>query len=163
MRNLLLYCVVLLILFSCKSVKQVKVNTIEIGQSSNQAKVENIIDLAKSFKGVRYKYGGSSKKGMDCSGLIQTSFKSELVVLPRTTKDLVKSGNWIALNKVKKGDLLFFATSKNSKNINHVGLVTTIQNGEIHFIHSSSSQGVIISNLKQRYWYLAFVQARRVL
>ena len=67
-----------------------------------------IIRHAKYFEGTRYKYGGTTKKGMDCSGLVVTAFKKENIILPRTTTDLSKRGDWIDIKKVKKGDLLFF-------------------------------------------------------
>lgn len=123
----------------------------------------NIISKAKTYKGVRYKYGGDSKKGMDCSGLIVTSFKSEDILLPRTTAQLSTFGDWIDLKKVNEGDLLFFATKKNSRRVNHVGIVTKVNGKDLEFIHSTSSKGVITSSLSEGYWYLAFVQARRVL
>ena len=103
------------------------------------------------------------KRGMDCSGLIVTSFKSQNILLPRTTSELSTYGDWIDLKKVQKGDLLFFATRKNSRVINHVGIVTQANTGYVEFIHSTTSAGVITSKLSERYWYFAFVQARRVI
>jgi len=168
MRILLLLCIILISFSSCKSTRQAKVitkrpkkeNTIT---TSNSAKADDIVDYAQQFEGVRYKYGGTTKKGMDCSGLIQTSYKSESVLLPRTTNDLAKSGDWVDLKEVEKGDLLFFATKKNSRKVNHVGIVTNVNKDDVEFIHASTSKGVITSKLKERYWYLTFVQARRVL
>ena len=122
-----------------------------------------IIDYAKSFEGTRYKYGGTSKRGMDCSGLIYTSFKNYDINLPRTTEGLKSIGSWVDLKEVTIGDLVFFATRKNSRNVNHVGIVTATRTGNIEFIHASTSKGVIISSLAERYWYFAFVQARRIL
>jgi cell wall-associated NlpC family hydrolase len=129
--------------------------------TSNTAR--SVIKNAEQFNGIRYKYGGTTKQGMDCSGLIYTAFKKEAISLPRTTRDLSKKGQWIDLKEVKAGDLLFFATKKNNRAINHVGLVTHAQVGRVEFIHSTSSKGVITSLLSERYWYFAFVQARRVL
>ncbi|WP_040281464.1 C40 family peptidase [Psychroserpens damuponensis] len=158
---------------SCNSSKRVVTKKSKTTKSSNKRhtspsastpkKVANIIDYAKTFEGTRYKYGGTTKKGMDCSGLVVTAFKKEDVLLPRTTGDLSKRGDWIDVKKVKEGDLLFFATSKNNRRVNHVGIVTSSRPGHVEFIHASSSRGVMISNLAERYWYLAYVQARRVL
>ena len=67
------------------------------------------------------------------------------------------------IKKIQEGDLVFFATRKNSRKVNHVGIVTNVRNGEVSFIHSSTSRGVIISKISERYWYLAYVQARRYL
>jgi len=129
----------------------------------NNATADAVVKEAEKYKGVRYKYGGTTKKGMDCSGLVVTAFGSENISLPRTTGDLSSTGDWIDLKTVQKGDLLFFATKKNSRKINHIGIVTTSRDGYVDFIHASSSKGVMISNLAERYWYFAFVQARRVL
>lgn len=132
-------------------------------RNSNSVLAENIIDYAMKFEGVRYKYGGTTKKGMDCSGLVTTAFSSEGISLPRSSSDIALSGDWIDIKEVQKGDLLFFATSKKSRNINHVALVTHVNEGQVEFIHATTSAGVIVSSLAERYWYFAFVQARRVL
>ena len=175
MKNLALILTLLFILNSCKSSKGIvtiksKSNvseTIENSLSTRSPETDSIansiIDYAKQFNGVKYKYGGTTKKGMDCSGLVTTAFKSEDILLPRTTEDLALEGDWIDLKEVQKGDLLFFATKKNNRNVNHVGLVTEARLGFVEFIHASSSLGVIISNLAERYWHTTFVQARRIL
>ena len=163
----LLFILILIVSFSsCKSSKSVNKRqkvVVKKSEAKPLFKVDNIIDYAKKFEGVRYKYGGTTKKGMDCSGLIYTTFKAHDIVMPRTTKDLSVSGNWVDLKKVTKGDLVFFATNKNSRKVNHVGIVTNTKGSEISFIHSSSSRGVMISQISQKYWYFAFVQARRYL
>jgi len=124
---------------------------------------ESIIKNAEKFKGTRYKYGGTTKKGMDCSGLIYTAFKEEDIALPRVSSAMAKTGDWIDLKEVREGDLLFFATQKNNRKVNHVGLVTYTSPGNVEFIHSTTSRGVLTSKLSEKYWYFAFVQARRVL
>jgi len=162
MKRIALLCLVSFYLFSCGSAKTKKRprtnKTITINPLA-----EKIITNAETYKGVRYKYGGTTKKGMDCSGLIHTAFKEEKIELPRISREMATYGNWIDLKEVKNGDLLFFATKKGSRKVNHVGLVTSARIGHIEFIHSSSSKGVITSNLAEKYWYFAFVQARRVL
>lgn len=163
----LIVLIILAISFnSCNSAKSTQKNekiVVKKKGANPLPKADNIIKHAKKFEGTRYKYGGTTKRGMDCSGLIYTSFISEDIALPRTTKDLASTGNWIDLKDVKKGDLLFFATKKNSRKVNHIGIVTASQVGRVEFIHSTSSKGVIVSELSERYWYFAFVQARRVL
>ncbi|WP_282030587.1 C40 family peptidase [Winogradskyella eximia] len=163
---------ILLLIFlatSCKSKKSyssrksstpsVKVNT----TAKPTAEAETIVKYAKTFDGTRYKYGGTTKKGMDCSGLIYTSYKKHNVNLPRTTSGLQGTGDWIDVKEVNVGDLVFFATKKNSRKVNHVGIVTNVRTGNVEFIHASSSKGVMISSLAEKYWYFSFVQARRVL
>ena len=177
MKNLAPILIILLCLNSCKSskgvatkkpkedkVSEIIINRIPISTDVKTDSLANsIIDYAKQFDGVKYKYGGTTKKGMDCSGLITTAFKSKDILLPRSSKNMANVGNLIGINEVQKGDLLFFATQKNSDTINHVGLVTDVRPGFVEFIHATTSLGVIISNLAERYWHFAFVQARRIL
>lgn len=171
MRYITLALLLCLSLSSCKSKRHIvtkKTNSSTTvtrpAISKNTSKtISEIIEHAKSFEGTRYKYGGTTKKGMDCSGLIYTSFLKENIQMPRTTGALSSQGDWIDVNDVQEGDLLFFATKKNSRSVNHVGIVTSSRPGHVEFIHSTTSRGVITSNLSERYWYLAYVQARRVL
>lgn len=132
-------------------------------RDGNSKIAEDIIDYAEKFEGVRYKYGGTTKKGMDCSGLVTTAFNSEGISLPRSSSQIALSGDWIDLKEVQKGDLLFFATNKKSRAVNHVALVVDVNGDQVQFIHSTTSAGVITSYLEERYWYYAFVQARRIL
>ncbi len=168
MQKLVFISLSFIFLLSCGSSKS-KINTKKSPTKTTGTKKTSIsplalkvVDNAKSYKGTRYKYGGTTKKGMDCSGLIYTAFKEEQIVFPRISKDMATHGKWVDIKKVQKGDLLFFATKKGSRTVNHVGLVTTARTGHVEFIHSSTSKGVIISNLAEKYWYFAFVQARRV-
>lgn len=130
---------------------------------SNKSTADNIIDYAKQFEGTRYKWGGRTKSGMDCSGLVFESFKSSNILLPRISRDMAKKGTKIQLKKVLKGDLLFFKTGNRRNSINHVGLIVEISNNDIKFIHATTSNGVIISGLNETYWLKAFHEARRIL
>ncbi|MFS4417541.1 C40 family peptidase [Maribacter sp. 2307ULW6-5] len=126
-------------------------------------KAEDIINTALTFSGVRYKFGGTTKKGMDCSGLLYVSFAKHDVPLPRTSFHMASKGQKIRLGNVAKGDLLFFKTTKRAKRINHVGMVVDVDGKDIKFIHASTSRGVIVSSLREGYWNSAFVKATRVL
>lgn len=137
--------------------------TVKDVYATEHTKADNIIDTALEFSGVRYKYGGTTKKGMDCSGLLYVAFGENNIKLPRVSYHMAEEGRRIRLSDVTKGDLLFFRTSKGAKRINHVGMVVTVEKGEIKFIHSSSSRGVIVSSLREGYWNSAFVRATRVL
>jgi cell wall-associated NlpC family hydrolase len=157
-----------LLLMSCsstrKSTQQSTRYSKEItSSSSNNAKVNSVITFAKSFEGTRYKFGGTTKSGMDCSGLVFVAFKNQNVALPRVSRDMATRGTQISLQQTTAGDLVFFKTSKSSRNINHVGLVVEAKNGSIFFIHSTTSRGVIISSLDESYWNNAFVQVRRII
>jgi cell wall-associated NlpC family hydrolase len=125
--------------------------------------VKGVVSHAKKFEGTKYKFGGTTKKGMDCSGLIYVSFLEEGISLPRTSRAMSLQGQRLYLNEVGPGDLLFFETNKNKRVINHVGLVVKVDDDQIYFIHSSTSRGVIISSLSESYWKNNFVMARRVI
>ena len=191
MRLSLILLMLSLLLFSCKSTKPLKVEksqTVLIADKVNDSITEintnnfeeepiaesdisyessnkafNIIDFAKQFEGVKYKFGGTTKKGMDCSGLVHETFKAFDISLPRISRDMAKEGVKVFIDDVKEGDLLFFKTSKKGNIISHVGLVVTALPGNIEFIHSTTNQGVIISSLAERYWYYSFAEARRIL
>jgi cell wall-associated NlpC family hydrolase len=124
---------------------------------------DNVINTALTFSGTKYKYGGTTKKGMDCSGLLYVAFGEHNVQLPRVSYNMAEKGKRVKINKVQKGDLLFFKTKRRAKKINHVGMVVAVEGDVIKFIHSSSSRGVIVSSLREGYWNKAFVKATRVL
>lgn len=127
------------------------------------AKVNDIINTALSYNGTRYKYGGTTKRGMDCSGLLYISFQSADISLERSSSAMATQGEPIDLKEVRKGDLLFFTTGRSKKQINHVGLVVAVRDNEIRFIHATTSRGVMVSYLHEGYWNHAFHHARRIM
>jgi cell wall-associated NlpC family hydrolase len=170
-RKILFLLIISSFIVSCGSSKNVsketnkrKVHRKTSKASSHGASIaDKIVWTAVTFKGVPYKYGGTNRNGMDCSGLIHTSFKKRNVVIPRTSLQMYSVGYKIPLGAVKRGDLLFFKTAKKRNRVNHVGLVTSVKNNNIKFIHSTSSRGVIVSSLNEPYWKKAFINAKRVL
>jgi cell wall-associated NlpC family hydrolase len=126
-------------------------------------KAEQVINTALSYSGVRYKFGGTTTKGMDCSGLLYVSFSQHEIDLPRTSHLMADLGRKISVDEVEKGDLLFFKTSSRGKRINHVGLVVSVSEQDIKFIHATTSRGVIVSSLREGFWNYAFVKATRIL
>lgn len=137
--------------------------TEETGNASeSNAKTSHIIKTALSYNGTRYRYGGTTRKGMDCSGLVYTSFKEHDIALQRASYMMATQGEKIKLKEVRKGDLLFFKTGRKNR-INHVGLVIEIKGRDIRFIHSTTSRGVLVSSLQEGYWNHAFTEARRIL
>ena len=139
-------------------------NTSETENSSTTISTsinKKIIQKALSYKGTKYKYGGMTKSGIDCSGLMYNSFKSEHITLPRTSLAQSQRGVAISKKNIQEGDLVFFKTSRKNR-INHVGLVVSNKSGTVKFIHASSSRGVMISSLKEGYWANAYAKARRI-
>lgn len=140
-----------------------KRKTTEKVVTNGSKKANAIVKTALAYNGTRYKFGGTTRKGMDCSGLMYVSFGKHNVSLPRVSYQQAKRGKRIKVSSVKKGDLLFFKTNKNRNRINHVGLVVENRKGTIKFIHATTSKGVLVSSLKERYWKNAFTEARRLL
>lgn len=126
-------------------------------------KADRIINTAMTYSGVRYKFGGMSRSGMDCSGLLYLSFGEHGVDLPRVSYQMAELGRKIKVRRVVPGDLLFFRTSRRGRRINHVGLVVEVRDDDIRFIHATTSRGVIVSSLHEGFWNFAFVKATRIL
>ena len=100
--------------------------------------------------------GGLSKNGVDCSGFVYLTFRSIAgVQLPRTTHQQMKLGTEVSPQHLKPGDLLFFKTGWYTR---HVGIY--LHNGR--FMHASTSQGVTLSELSEKYWGNAFYLAKRI-
>lgn len=174
-----LFCLFILVLcINCKSKKKTVAaanRTVQVAGSNESTdsisvnilpeneKVENIIATALTYSGVKYKFGGTTKRGMDCSGLIYVSLLKNDIPFPRVSYQMATQGHDIKLKKVQSGDLLFFKTRKRGKRINHVGLVVDVDDGDIKFIHSTTSRGVIVSSLREGYWNSSFVKATRIL
>lgn len=111
----------------------------------------------KEWEGVKYKLGGTSKKGIDCSGFVQKTFKEKLgIILPRTTIEQSKLGRKVSIKEIKTGDLVFFKTGHNVK---HVGIY--LKDGD--FLHASTKIGVTISNLEEKYYISHFWKIQRIL
>ena len=123
---------------------------------------DGVVYFAKSYIGTPYVYGGNNKGGIDCSGLIHNAFRQQGIRVPRTVHELRKKGKRISIDRAKKGDVLFFRTSRKRK-LTHAGIVISTKGGMPKFIHASTSQGVVISSLENPYWKKAYAQTRRLL
>ncbi len=127
-------------------------------------KVDKVIEAARSYTGTPYKYGGTTRAGMDCSGLLLNSFHAIDFNLPRSSADQSKIGKEIKMNELEPGDLVFFATGRKKKQVTHVGLVTEAKGKDnVKFIHASSSLGVVETNIFADYYVKRFRGARRVI
>lgn len=124
--------------------------------------VATVIETARSYTGTPYRWGGTTRVGMDCSGLLCTSFQSINVNLPRTSEEQSRFGKEVRVGELKEGDLVFFGANKNSRAITHVGMVTEVINdNEVKFIHASTSLGVIENNLFSDHYQKIFIKAVR--
>ncbi|WP_158728664.1 MULTISPECIES: peptidoglycan endopeptidase [unclassified Flavobacterium] len=140
--------------------KKIDFNT-SVKPSFNYDFLDQLIYRASENIGTRYRSGGTSKEGFDCSGLMCSTFGSFDIKLPRTSREQSAVGTKISTDEAQKGDLIFFKTNGRGR-INHVGMVVEVCEGEIKFIHSSTSNGVIISSTKEKYYEKNFSQINRV-
>ncbi len=130
--------------------------------ASALSRQEAIVQTAKTYLGTPYQYGGTSRKGIDCSGLACRVYKEAVGLnLPRTADAQAGMGKAVPLSQARPGDLVFFREPKAQK-ITHVGIL--ISDGkEGRFIHASTSKGVREDSLQDPYWKSRLVTIRRVL
>lgn len=130
--------------------------------SNTYEQIDNLIlynELMNSFdgwKGTRYKWGGDSKTGIDCSALTRRVYREVFgYELPRVSVDQAKQGKIVSRSNLKPGDVLFF---RPENRVNH----TAVYVGNSLFINASSSQGVILSSLDNKYWKSYFKYGVRI-
>ncbi|WP_319381452.1 NlpC/P60 family protein [Thiomicrorhabdus sp.] len=117
----------------------------------------SLMKIYGSWKGTPYKWGGTSKKGVDCSGFVQATYRSAFKYkLPRTTRTQIKQGIYVERKDLRVGDVLFFKTGPN---LFHNGIYL----GNNEFMHASTTYGVKISRVDSRYWKKRYLKARRFL
>lgn len=127
-----------------------------------EERIVTLIDSAFSYIGTPYKWAGTSRSGMDCSGFVSTAFSSINVPLSRSSIEMSTQGKDIPLSQAEVGDLLFFKTNRKRNRISHVGIVVGVGD-EVKFIHASVSQGITVSSLSENYWQKAYAKTSRVL
>lgn len=129
-------------------------------ESKGSGNIRKVIDAACDWIGVPYLYGGNTRKGVDCSGLVCMAFETGAGIrLPRSSSDQAEACRKVKRSAVKPGDLFFFTNKKGGGRINHVALYI----GDNRVVHSTTSRGVIISNLDEDYWQSHFHSCGRVI
>lgn len=128
---------------------------------------KDMLELANSFMGVRYRSGGMSPKGFDCSGFTSYIFSQFGYDLKRSSRDQYRcNGEEVDKMQVQPGDLIFF-TGRNSRSgrVGHVGIVVDGDpvTGEITFIHSSCSSGISVNTTTDPYYSKRFIGVKRVI
>ncbi len=123
--------------------------------SRSSAIASSLTRSAMRFIGTPYVFGGTRATGFDCSGYVQHVFALLGVHLPRTADAQFGAGHRISA-AIATGDLVFFHTY--APGVSHVGIYI----GNSKFIHSSSSRGVAVSSLHDRYWAPRYLGAKRV-
>ena len=126
-------------------------------------KLDDILKEAETYLGTPYRYGGMTRSGIDCSAFVLSVFGAVTGMnLPRVAASQAQEGEKINKEDLQKGDLVFFSHGKGK--ISHVGIVENVSaEGDVTFIHSATSKGVMISSLADSYWGPKFRFAKRVL
>jgi lipoprotein Spr len=124
--------------------------------------IDNILTEASTYLGTPYRYGGTTRNGIDCSAFVLSVFGAAAgLTLPRVAASQSQEGEAIDKENLQKGDLIFFS---HGKRISHVGIVEDVtEEGEVKFIHAATSKGVMISSLNDSYWGPKFRFAKRVI
>jgi LysM repeat protein len=129
-------------------------------KKNTELKVDSIKELKKSaygFLGTRYRFGGTSRNGIDCSSFVQKVFRELEVPLPRTAREQFEVGNEVPLGDLQKGDLIFFRTYASYPS--HVGIYL----GNNKMIHASSrDRRVVISPMNTYYYKSRYLGAKRI-
>ncbi|WP_457638910.1 C40 family peptidase [Persephonella sp.] len=118
---------------------------------------KNIVDLAIGLLGIRYRFGGESIWGMDCSAFVQKVYAIAGIDLPRTARYQAKYGMYVSRENLQPGDLLFFRTY--ARFPSHVGIYI----GEGKMIHASSAgKRIMISDIDKDFYLRNFLFAKRL-
>ena len=128
---------------------------IELSEGDNRKLYEEV----ESWLGTPYRYGGNTRKGVDCSGFVVNVYQNVYGIKLQRSSELIfkKNCKKIKKSQLREGDLVFFKSGK-AKRINHSGIY--LKNGK--FAHTSSSRGVMISSLEEEYYKRNFIHAGRV-
>jgi cell wall-associated NlpC family hydrolase len=131
--------------------------TLRIPEGTADQGQHRFVESALEYQGVRYRYGGMTTRGMDCSGLVVRVLQTYGIDAPHNSKALYKLGVPVSLEKLQPGDLVFFHTTR--PGISHVGIYI----GDGKFIHASSRKGrVRLERLDEGYYQRRLVGARRI-
>ncbi len=135
---------------------------LQASQDEFEAMVRNLdvksklMDQYASWKGVRYRLGGDSRKGIDCSAFVQRTFREQFgMELPRSTYEQQESGTQVQRGKLRPGDLVLFRAGSTGR---HVGIYI----GNNQFVHASTRAGVMISSMDDDYWNKRYQEGRRI-
>jgi cell wall-associated NlpC family hydrolase len=127
-----------------------RASDVEINRSKMMAAINK-------YRGVPYKWGGMSRKGMDCSGFVKTVFwEAERIGLPRNSREQSQYGRKVRASRLRFGDLVFFKIK--SFRINHVGIFI----GRGRFAHASWTLGVTVTGMDDPYYKDKFVMGKRL-
>ena len=124
---------------------------------------DSVINEAKQYIGVPYKWGGKTPKGFDCAGFTRYIYGKFGVTLAPSAAPQYQVGVKVKKGELKPADLVFYGGRRRSKAIGHVGIVTSVEpDGNFNFIHASST-GIRITSSKEPYYAKRYVGASRII
>lgn len=163
--HLSVLCCLALLLTACGSKKSALIDRaidraeVKLGLSVGRSDYFPLYLEVADWLGTPYRMGGTTRRGVDCSGFVQQIVDAAYgQKLRRTTREQMDhSGRRIARRQLREGDLVFFSTARSRRRPDHVGIY--LKDGR--FAHASSSRGVCLSSLDEDYWDQCFLQAVR--
>jgi lipoprotein Spr len=131
----------------------------EIQINNQEKKARPLLQRIHFYLGTPYKFGGTSRRGMDCSGFVTTVYReSYKTKLARSSENIYSQCQKIVNENLAIGDLVFFSDRSKQK-IGHVGIYL----GEERFAHASVNNGVIISRIGEEYYCTRYLGGGRVM
>ncbi len=153
--NCLAVLLVCYLLMACSAKQGSESSHVDLAKNATTTQ-QLMLQVHKQWQGTPYQLGGTTKAGIDCSAFVQHLYIDVYnQVLPRTTEVQLKQGKAVSLNNIQTGDLIFFKTSHK---VRHVGVVYD----ENHFLHASTSKGVIFSRIDNVYWAPKIIAIKRL-
>ncbi|HEY6914365.1 MAG TPA: C40 family peptidase, partial [Paludibacter sp.] len=132
--------------------------------ASSVSITDSIINYGKQFLNRPYRYGSAGADTFDCSGFTSYVYRNFGYNLEHSSAEQAQQFDTVKRTHLKTGDLVFFAGSRKSKRVGHVGIVTTAgDDGKFSFIHASCDKGVTISSSEEPYYSRRFIKANRVI
>lgn len=126
---------------------------------------EHVVDEASRYIGTPYRWGGKTPLGFDCAGFVRFVYSKFGVQLSSGAAPQYRQGKKLKTNELQKGDLVFFEGRTLGEGIGHVGIVTDVaaDGKSFHFIHASTTSGVVITSSKDPYYRQRYICACRVI
>jgi hypothetical protein len=136
----------------------------QVQEEESPEYISDMLSYAGKFKGLRYRRGGKTPSGFDCSGFTSYIFRQFGVSLSASSRSQYAQGEKVKENDLRPGDLVFFGGRRGGKaTVGHVGIVTTVNDDNtFSFIHSATSSGIIVSRSTEPYYANRYIGARRV-